>query len=77
MADRIARYRANLQGEIDSSAMYRAMAELDAQPERAEIFRRLAAVEESHADFWRKQLADAGASAPAPHPSWRARLLTW
>ena len=49
MADKIARYRANLQGEIDGSALYRAIAELDAQPERAEIFRRLAAAEESHA----------------------------
>ena len=77
MADKIARYRANLQGEIDGSALYRAIAELDAQPERAEIFRRLAAAEESHAAFWRKQLSDAGASAPALRPSWRTKLLTW
>ncbi|HUJ85796.1 MAG TPA: VIT1/CCC1 family protein [Burkholderiales bacterium] len=77
MDDKIARYRANLQGEVDGSAMYRAIAELDTQPERAEIFRRLAAVEESHAAFWRKRLSDAGASAPAPRPSWRTKLLTW
>jgi VIT1/CCC1 family predicted Fe2+/Mn2+ transporter len=77
MEDRIARYRANLQGEIDGSAMYRAMAGLEAQPERAEIFRRLAAVEESHAAFWRKHLSDAGAPAPELHPSWRTKLLIW
>jgi vacuolar iron transporter family protein len=75
--DRIGRYRANLQGEIDGSAMYRAIAELDAQPERAEIFRRLAAVEESHAGFWRKHLEDAGAPVPVVRPSWRTKLLIW
>jgi vacuolar iron transporter family protein len=47
----IGRYRANLQGEVDSAAMYRAMADLEPQPERAEVYRRLAAVEETHASF--------------------------
>ena len=53
----VERYRANLQGEIDGAAMYRAMAELEKQPQRAEIYRRLASVEESHAQFWRTHLA--------------------
>lgn len=71
----IARYRANLQGEIDGSAMYRAMADLEPQPERAEIYRRLAAVEESHAAFWQKRLAEAGAPAHDVRPGWRTKLL--
>jgi VIT1/CCC1 family predicted Fe2+/Mn2+ transporter len=71
----IERYRANLQGEIDGAATYRAVAALEAQPERAEIFRRLAAVEESHADLWRQKLAEAGATAGTPRPSLRARIL--
>jgi vacuolar iron transporter family protein len=75
--DEIARYRANLQGEVDGSAMYRAMAELESQPQRAEIYRRLAAVEESHAGFWRKQLEQAGAAAQGVRPGWRTRLLIW
>jgi len=37
----VQRYRANLQGEIDGAAMYRVMAELEKQPQRAEIYRRL------------------------------------
>src|SRR4051812_27573065 len=73
--EEIDRYRANLQGEIDGAAMYRAMAELEAQPQRAEIFRRLAATEASHAGFWQQRLADAGAAAPAARPGWRTRLL--
>ena len=71
----VERYRANLQGEVDGAATYRAVADLEAQPERAEIFRRLAAVEENHADFWRKKLTEAGAVAGTPRLSLRARLM--
>jgi len=71
----IERYRANLQGEVDGAAMYRAMADLEKQPQRAEIYRRLAAAEESHADFWRKHLAGAGVFTQTPRPGWRTRLL--
>src|SRR3981081_2820444 len=55
-----ARYGANLQGEIDGAAMYRAMAELEPQPQRAEIYRRLAGAEERHAGFWEERLHRAG-----------------
>jgi len=74
-ATEIARYRANLQGEVDGAAMYRAVADLEPQPQRAEIYRRLAAVEESHAEFWRKQLEHAGAPRPELRPGWRTRFL--
>lgn len=69
------RVRANLQGEVDSAAMYRAMAELEPQPQRAEVFRGLAAIEEKHAVFWEKRLAELGAPKLALHPTWRTRLL--
>src|SRR5580765_5366593 len=73
----VERYRANLQGEVDGAAMYRAMADLEKQPQRAEIYRRLAAVEESHADFWRKHLAEAGVYSETPRVGWRTRFLVW
>jgi len=73
--DDIARYRANLQGEVDSAAMYRAMADLEAQPQRAEVYRRLAAVEQIHSSFWRQRLADLGAPPCEPRPTWRTRAL--
>jgi VIT1/CCC1 family predicted Fe2+/Mn2+ transporter len=75
--DEITRYRVNLQGEVDGAAMYRAMAELEAQPQRAEIYRRLAATEESHAAFWRKHLTETGIITPPPRPGWRTRFLIW
>src|SRR4051812_25734344 len=55
------RYRANLQGEVDSAAVYRAMADAEPDPKIQQIYRRLAAVEEAHAEFWRKQLTRIGA----------------
>ena len=45
-ADDVARYRRNLQDEIDSAAIYEAMAGRETNPGLAEIYRKLGAVEE-------------------------------
>src|ERR671924_1417051 len=73
----IARYRTNLQGEIDGAALYRTMAEVTTQPQLAAIYRRLAMVEEAHARLWEQQLRKAGQPVPPLRPSWRARTLRW
>jgi vacuolar iron transporter family protein len=73
----IARYRTNWQGEIDGAALYRTMAEVTAQPQLAEVYRRLATIEERHAQFWAQQLRKAGQPVPLPRPGWRARTLSW
>ena len=39
--DTLPRYRANLQGEVDGAAVYRALAESEKDPALAEVFRRL------------------------------------
>ena len=69
------RYRSNLQGEVDSAALYKALADAEENPQLAEVYRRLAAVEEAHAEFWRKELAKVGARLPALRAGWRTRLL--
>ncbi len=69
------RYRANLQGEVDSSALYRTLAEIEGNPQLAKIYKRLAAVEDAHADFWRKGLSRLGAKVPQSRPGWRTRML--
>ena len=69
------RYRSNLQGEIDSAALYRALAGAEENTQLAEVYRRLAAVEEAHAEFWRKELARVGARLPALRAGWRTRFL--
>jgi vacuolar iron transporter family protein len=75
--DNAARYRANLQGEVDSAGLYRALAETESDPKVSEVYRRLSAVEEAHAEFWRGQLAKIGAKVSAMRPDWRTRSLAW
>jgi len=71
------RYRVNLQGEVDGAALYRALAEAEADPRLKDVYGRLAAVEEGHAEFWRKQLDRIGAHAGRLGLGWRTRALAW
>lgn len=73
----IARYRENLQGEIDAIALYLAMAEAEANPSLAELYRKLAHVEEKHASFWEKKLQEAGVPAQKRVISTRTRIKMW
>jgi VIT1/CCC1 family predicted Fe2+/Mn2+ transporter len=73
----IERYRRNWQDEIESAARYRAMADAEARPGVATVYRDLAGMEEKHAAFWEQRLADAG-SPPGPRRiGWRTRVLVW
>jgi hypothetical protein len=49
------RYRANLQGEIDSAAVYRAMASAEKSEQLASVYTRLAQVEERQSAAVRPQ----------------------
>ena len=71
------RYCANRQAEIDSATLYDALAEAERTPALAEVYRRLAATERTHADFWETRLRAAGAPVPSSAPSRRARTLRW
>ena len=74
---RVARYRSNLQGEMDSAVLYRALAEAESNPQLKEVYTRLAAVEEAHAEFWKRRLSGLGALAKGRGPGWRTRVLAW
>jgi VIT1/CCC1 family predicted Fe2+/Mn2+ transporter len=76
-ADDKSRYRANLKGEVDSAALYRTLAAVEKNPQLAEVYRKLAAVEDSHAEFWSRRLLKLGATVPHLTPDFRARLLGW
>ncbi len=71
------RYVENLQGEIDAAAQYRWMAEGEARAEVADVYRRLADIEERHAAFWRERLKQKGVEPPPLGPSRRARVIGW
>jgi VIT1/CCC1 family predicted Fe2+/Mn2+ transporter len=71
------RFRANLQGEVDGAAVYAALADAEKDPRVADVYRRLAAVEKAHAEFWRSELDRAGIAGRRLTPSLRARALAW
>lgn len=73
----LARYRANLQDEVNSASLYRTFAETEESPELAELYRRMADMEERHAHFWTQKLQAAGAGSPDVQPDWRSRTLGW
>jgi vacuolar iron transporter family protein len=70
-----ARHLANWQDEVDSVALYGALADLEDDPRLSDVYRRLAATESKHAEFWEEKLRAAGAAVPERRPGWRTRLL--
>ena len=73
----IRRYRSNLQGEVDSATLYRAISEAEPNPQLKQVYARLAAVEEAHAQFWRGRLDRLGVAAGARGAGWQTRALVW
>lgn len=73
----IRRYKTNYIKEQDGIALYRAVAKAEKDPQRAQIFEKLAVAEEHHAARWAKLLEDNGVSVPPYRPSFRVRMLGW
>jgi VIT1/CCC1 family predicted Fe2+/Mn2+ transporter len=73
----IARYRANLQKEVDGAALYRALAETESQPQMKQVYGKLAESEDKHAKGWEKKLEKLGAPIPPHKPSGRAKVMIW
>jgi vacuolar iron transporter family protein len=71
------RYTANLQGEIDSAALYRTLAQTEKNPQLAKVYGRLAAIEEAHAEYWRNHIAAIDQRVPKLRPGFRTRALAW
>jgi VIT1/CCC1 family predicted Fe2+/Mn2+ transporter len=67
------RYTANLQGEVDSASLYRTLSQTEKNPELAQVYARLGAVEEAHAEFWKRKIGAIGQRVP----SLRTRGLAW
>lgn len=72
-----ARFRANLQGEIDSAALYRTLAQTETNPDLAKVYEKLASIEEAHAEFWKTRLRADGSMVPSLRPGLRTRALRW
>jgi len=71
----LARYRENLQGEVDAIALYSQIAELEESPTLRDFYTRMAATEEVHAEVWRSRLRDAGQDPSVVRVGWRTKVL--
>src|SRR5262245_24776112 len=68
-------YAANLQDERNSAALYRAIAEVEPNPQLKSVYQRLAETEERHSYFWEAKLRAAGEPIPQFRLNWRTRTL--
>ena len=71
------RLRSNLQGEVDGAVLYDAMADAEPDEKIAGVYRRLAAIERAHAEFWSKQMERRGLKPGHPAAGFRTRSLAW
>src|SRR4051812_27215503 len=67
----------HLEDEADAAFLYRELARAERDPGRADIYRKLAGVEDRHVEMWRRLLADNGHSVEVPLPSRGARMRAW
>ncbi len=70
-------YLENLADERNTAALYQTLAEIEQDPKIAEVYRRLAATEEAHANTWAEKLKAANVAVPPFKPTWRTRTLMW
>jgi VIT1/CCC1 family predicted Fe2+/Mn2+ transporter len=66
-----------LQDELDSAALYDALAADEPDARLAEVYRRLAAVERRHAEHWSAHLRSLNVAVPPHRLGWRTRVLRW
>jgi len=67
----------HLEDEADAAFLYRELAQAERDPGKAELYRKLASVEDRHVEMWRTLLAENGHQVETPGPSRGARLRAW
>jgi VIT1/CCC1 family predicted Fe2+/Mn2+ transporter len=68
---------ASLQDELDGVYLYNTLTKAEKDPRLAEVYRRMAVVEQRHADAWTAALKENGVIVPAYKPSLRTRALAF
>ena len=67
----------HLEDEADAAFLYRELAQAERDTHKADLYRKLAAVEDRHVEMWRKLLAENGHPVEPPPPSRGARIRAW
>jgi vacuolar iron transporter family protein len=63
--------------ERDAAFLYRALAAVESDAERKQLFTKLALVEDRHVERWQELFAQSGRPLPAYATAQRTRLLAW
>jgi VIT1/CCC1 family predicted Fe2+/Mn2+ transporter len=63
--------------ERDAAYLYRALAKVERHAERRQMFEKLAAVEDRHAQRWEQLFTESGRPLPSYATARRTRLLAW
>ena len=69
------RYLDFLNDELNGVALYNALADAERDEHLATVYRRMATVEQKHAEVWVKKLTEAGVAIPPFKPSFRTRVF--
>ena len=75
--DSLHTFRHHWQDEADAAYLYRLLATLEPDQAKADVFRRLADVEDRHTTIWAKLIAEAGGTVGPFRPTGRTRLLAF
>ena len=73
--NKVAQYLANWQDERNSAALYRAISEVERNPQLKIVYQRLGEAEERHSGFWEAKLRAARRPLPPFRLNWRTRTL--
>lgn len=71
------RYKRYLEAELEAVALYSGLAAAEKDPQRAQVFQRLADMEEGHADRWAQKLGMTSSELESYRAGFRIRLLIW
>ncbi len=71
------RYIGFVNDELNGVMLYHALAANEKNPKLAEVYRRMATVEQHHADEWLRRLHTEGVQVPPFKPAFRTHLLSW
>lgn len=77
MKELLKRYYNNLQKEIDSAAIYKAMAEREPNKSIAEIYNKLSSQELKHAEFWKTKIFEITKQPVNAKISFRGRVMRY
>jgi hypothetical protein len=73
--DEPARLLRNWRDELDSAALYAALAQIERDPQQRGVYQELESAERRHAVFWEERMRAAGQTIPPFHAALRTRIL--